>query len=73
MGRERKRRICPRITRTDANGGKRVREVGAALRERRGTCWVAAMKRVFLRGVPRLGVKALSKLTVTPKGAVGPR
>ena len=39
----------------------------------RETCGVADMKRVFLRGVPRLGVKALSKLTVAPKGAVGPR
>ena len=39
----------------------------------RETCGVADIKRVLLRWVPRLGVKALSKLTVAPKGAVGLR
>lgn len=51
----------------------RVREVEAAWRERPGTCRVADMKRVLLRWAIRHGLKALSKLTVTPKGAVGPR
>jgi len=32
-----------------AKGGKRVREVGVALRERRETCGAADMKREFLR------------------------
>lgn len=39
----------PWITRRDAKGGRRVREVGVALRERRETCGVAAMKREFFR------------------------
>ena len=53
--------------------GKRVRGVGAVLLEWPGTCGLAELKRVPLRWARRLGLEALSKLTVAPKGAVGLR
>ena len=48
-------------------------EVGVALRERRETCGGADMRRVLLRWARRLGLKALSKLTVALGSAVGLR